>query len=206
LIVGVYLSFVKLKPLYSLYFIFTAFALYFYSKHLKTKLLVGNILVSTLCCITILIIIDFEYSYQLNNSQDFFSIKVDIIYGFILTIFSFITTFIREIIKDIEDINGDLKIKAKTLPIVIGIKRASKVAFFFSSILFLLLLILLQSIKSEILFLGYGIIFILFPLINFLYKLWFAKSKKDFSKLSKLMKVIMLLGILSMLLFRLIDV
>ena len=116
--------------------------------------------------------------------------------------FSVLTNVIREIIKDIEDINGDLKIKAKTLPIVLGRKRASKVAFFFSAVLLVVLLVVLQSLKEEYLLLFYGLIFILLPLLYFMYKLWISKTKKDFSKLSNLMKLIMLFGILSMILFK----
>ena len=88
------------------------------------------------------------------------------------------------------------------MPIIIGRKRASKVAFFFTCILLVFLFIVLQFLKNDYLFLGYGIIFILLPLLYFMYKLWSAETKKDFSKLSSLMKVIMFLGILSMLLFK----
>ena len=140
---------------------------------------------------------DYIYSIDLHKISSFNIDTIVLTYAF----FSFITTFIREIIKDIEDVNGDLKIDSQTLPILIGRKRASKVAFFFSAILLVFLLVILQCIKDEMMFLGYGIIFILLPLLYFLYKLWFSKSKKDFSTLSNLMKVIMLFGILSMLLF-----
>ncbi|MFK8060982.1 MAG: geranylgeranylglycerol-phosphate geranylgeranyltransferase [Polaribacter sp.] len=211
LCLGVYLSFIKYFNFYSLYFIITIITLFLYSKYLKNKLFLGNFLVAFLCALVIYLIYIFDYwvdekdffeFVEIDRIPDIQFVKVFIIF---YIIFSFFISLIREIIKDIEDINGDLKIKAKTLPIVIGRKRASKVAFFFSAILLVFLLIILQSLKNEVVFLIYGIIFILLPLLYFLYKLWIAESKKDFSYLSNLMKFIMLFGILSMLLFKFLD-
>jgi len=116
--------------------------------------------------------------------------------------FAFLTTLIREIIKDIEDVDGDINIKATTLPIVIGRKRTSKVAFFFSCILLVFLFLSILSFRTNYLFFGYGLLFIMIPFVYFMSKLWFSESKKDFSKLSVLLKIIMLLGIISMLLFK----
>jgi 4-hydroxybenzoate polyprenyltransferase len=122
-----------------------------------------------------------------------------IIYSF----FVFLITLITVIIKDIENVNGDLKIKAKTLPIVLGRKRASEVAFFFSCGLTVYVLIILQNIKNETIFLVYLIVLILLPLLYFMYKLWFSETKKDFNKLSRIIKLITFFGLLSMLLFKL---
>ena len=205
LTLGVFLSISELLPLYSLYFIFTIIGLFFYSKNFKKQILIGNIVVSFFVGLTFFLLISFELH---NNFETFDNDKTNGVYmifpfGSVMgySFFSFLTTFVREIIKDIEDVNGDLKLKSNTLPIVIGRKRASKIAFFFSAVLLVFLLFILQIIKSNILILGYGIIFILAPLLYFLYKLWFSKSKKDYAQLSNILKIIMLFGILSMLLF-----
>jgi len=205
LILGVFLSISKLLPFYSLFFIFTIIGLFFYSKNLKKQILIGNILVSFFVGLTIFLLISFELDNHFKTPNKGITNAFNIIFPFWSVIgysfFAFLTTFVREIIKDIEDVNGDLKLKSNTLPIIFGRKRASKVAFFFSAVLLVFLLIILQIIKSDILFLGYGIIFILLPLLYFLYKLWFSKSKQDYSLLSNILKIIMLFGILSMLLF-----
>ncbi len=205
LTLGVFLSISELLPLYSLYFIFTIIGLFFYSKNFKKQILIGNIVVSFFVGLTFFLLISFELH---NNFETPYNDKTNGVYmifpfGAVMgySFFSFLTTFVREIIKDIEDINGDLKLKSNTLPIIIGRKRASKIAFFFSAVLLVFLLFILQIIKSNILILGYGIIFILAPLLYFLYKLWFSKSKKDYAQLSNILKIIMLFGILSMLLF-----
>ncbi|TMM31282.1 hypothetical protein FDT66_04745 [Polaribacter aestuariivivens] len=179
-------------------FAFSILGLYLYSYILKKRVLIGNLLVSILCGLTIVLV----YSFQTNYTTRGVSSGILVYYLIIsYSIFAFLTTFIREIIKDIEDVDGDLKIKAKTLPIVFGRKRAARVAFFCSCILVVFLIIILQYVKNKLLFLSYGVILILLPLLYFMYLLIKAEKKKDFSKLSNLMKVIMLFGILSMLLF-----
>ena len=211
LILGLYLSFFESSKLNSLFFVIIIILLFVYSKYLKKINILGNLVVSFSVSLVIYI------TYIFTSQELFFSTSLNefVVYKInhtditspIITysLFAFLTTLIREIIKDIEDINGDLLLKAKTLPIIIGRKRASKVAFFFTSILLVFLLIVLQFLKRNHLFLGYGVIFILLPLLYFMYKLWSSETKKDFSKLSSLMKIIMFLGILSMLLFRYLD-
>ena len=48
---------------------------------------------------------------------------------FYYAVFSFISTLIREIIKDIEDVNGDYQMKMYTLPIALGIKEDSEYCY-----------------------------------------------------------------------------
>ncbi len=207
LFLSIYVSITTENTEYIFIFLGTILVLFLYSKYLKKTLLFGNLVVSILLGLVIFITVLFNepnaHSSNLlevisNLSTSFHLLATAIIY----IIFSILTNFIREIIKDIEDVNGDLKIKAKTLPILIGRKRASKVAFFFSAILLVFLLIVLQSLKEDYLLLGYGIVFILLPFLYFMYKLWISETKKDFSILSSLMKIVMLFGILSMVLFK----
>jgi 4-hydroxybenzoate polyprenyltransferase len=208
LFLGIYLSFITENSAYSFIFLATILALFLYSKYLKKTLLIGNLLVSLLLGMVIFTTLLFNEPKAENSNllevignfgTSFHLALISITY----IVFSVVTNLIREIIKDIEDINGDLKLKAKTLPILLGRKRASKVAFFISSVLLVLLLIVLQSLKKDLIFIIYGIVCILFPLLYFMFKLWLAESKKDYSLLSNLMKVIMLFGILSMVLFKL---
>jgi 4-hydroxybenzoate polyprenyltransferase len=207
LLFGFYLSFFEGSKSNSFYFSLIILLLFVYSKYLKKTFILGNLTISY--CLSMVIYITYIFT-----SEDIIyseSLKKYIVYkinhhdilGPILTysLFAFITTLIREIIKDIEDINGDLKLNAKTLPIVIGINRASMVAIFFTVILLIFIIIILSIFRYDITFSTYIILFIILPLLYFLYKLLSAESKKDFSKLSNQMKVIMLFGILSMLLF-----
>ena len=208
-ILGVFLSNEVNSFILFLIFFFSIQVLFIYSSYLKKQILIGNFTISFFISLSIVLV---YFLRPLNNDSnlniwelfgDSMGYSVSILITITYVVFSFLTTLIREIIKDIEDINGDLKINAKTLPIVFGRKRANRVAFTFSVLLLILLIIILKSFLIEYpLFLGYSIIFILLPLLYFMHKLWNATSKKQYSYLSKLMKLIMFFGILSMLFFK----
>ena len=196
---GLYISYNNNKTYLINYYLFSIVILYLYSFSLKKIAFLGNLVVSLLCGFPILILYFLITGLGLTELNEVINLDFPIV---AYSLFAMSTTFIREIIKDIEDIDGDLKINAKTLPIIIGRKRASKVAFFFTSLLLFFLIIVLQFLQNDYVFLCYGILFLIFPVINFMSKLWNAQSKKDYSKLSALMKIIMFFGILSMLFFK----
>jgi len=56
----------------------------------------------------------------------------------VLAACAFFMTFSREIVKDIEDIEGDKKSNARTLPIVVGMKKSRYVAILFAAVAILL--------------------------------------------------------------------
>ena len=198
-LLGIYLSIITNSYCLIGVFLFCIFSLFFYSFYLKKRILLGNILVSILCSSTILL----TYFFHMRASTYSLFFRTTLYHTILgYAFFAFLTTLIREIIKDIEDVDGDINIKATTLPIVIGRKRTSKVAFFFSCILLVFLFLSILSFRTNYLFFGYGLLFIMIPFVYFMSKLWFSESKKDFSKLSVLLKIIMLLGIISMLLFK----
>ncbi len=194
LLLGIYLSFSAYKPIYSFIFIGITIGLYIYSKLLKRIPIIGNIFVSILISLSLFLLYFFDASKE---SSLLFNIIL------IYIIFSFITTLIREMIKDIEDINGDYQQKMQTLPIVIGRKRAKNVVLVVTSILFIFTVVVTRFLFDESkLFFWYSILFTFVPLTYFLIKLWDAKTKRHYFFLSNLMKIIMLFGILSMVLFQ----
>lgn len=189
LILGIYISISINQWILGLYFLFLTLALYCYSKQLKSVALIGNFTVALLISSSILILPFFE---KLNLNS--FLFKIILAYVF----FAFLVNFIREIVKDIEDVNGDFASGYKTLPIVIGRKRANSMALILSVLLSVLLVVILtfNRILSTHLFL-YGIVCILIPILYFIFKLNKAKSKREYQHLSLVLKCIMLLGILS---------
>ncbi|MBN9352075.1 MAG: geranylgeranylglycerol-phosphate geranylgeranyltransferase [Chitinophagaceae bacterium] len=184
-------------------FIFNSLAvllLFLYSRIFKRKFLTGNIVVSALTAWTLFIFPVAEYNPGSLNNQPFqLILKFALIYG----LFAFIISLIREVIKDMEDTEGDKNYDCTTLPIVMGIKAAKA----YSTLLILILSILLSFLIGYISQNGwwnlaiYGVFFILFPLIFILKKLQSATTSKDFGFLSKSVKFIMLTGILSMTFF-----
>ncbi|MBL4642038.1 MAG: geranylgeranylglycerol-phosphate geranylgeranyltransferase [Flavobacteriaceae bacterium] len=206
---GVYASYIKENSTYSIFFLTTIVLLYWYSKYLKKIALIGNVVISFLTALTIFMVFVFE-TKNINSSSNILEVIVHLFTSisvtisiFIYIIFAFFMTLIREIIKDIEDINGDYRLKMKTLPIIIGINRTKKIVLFLSSLVFLFILMLLKEELTRLpLLFWYTILFIIFPFAWFLYKLFNSKTSKDFHLLSTLIKGIMFFGIVSMLLIK----
>lgn len=159
-----------------------AFLLWLYSNSLKRQPFIGNLVVALLTGVTIWII---GFYYQ----------KSELL---VLTyaIFAFFLNLIREIIKDIEDRQGDRKHGCRTLPIVIGFRNTKKVIFVIAIGFVCTILIVTFKINNQLLFYYFGGLSLLFFL--FMYKIYIADRKAHFTQLSVLSKLLMLTGIMSM--------
>lgn len=197
--IGFYLSNVIGKPGFSAVFILIAATLYMYSTSLKQMPVVGNIVVALLLAFSVVIIGVFDLYPVINASNqqqmaNLFSILLD------FALFAFMINFLREIVKDAEDFEGDANEGMKTLAIILGVNKATKLVFALS---FIPLLCLILYIKNY--FVAYDLwiitlytfIFVLAPLLYFMVSIWNAKTKKDFQLLSLLLKGILFFGILS---------
>ena len=207
-ICGLYLSFTLEKINVAFVFFLSILGLYYYSKKLKQVALIGNLLIAFLVSLTIIIVFLFDaYSFHKKDSiiqalHNFFYSSSVGLKVFSYALFAFVITFLREIIKDIEDMNGDYAANMKTLPILIGSKRTNTFVLILSSIFFIILLYTLKELIHYKILFYYGAIFIVVPFAYFLFKLKFANSKVHYHYLSQLLKIIMFFGILSMLLFK----
>lgn len=114
----------------------------YYARDLKTKCLIGNISISVLTGLCFV----------------FGGVAVDqITVSIYLGVYAFLMTMAREIVKDMEDMEGDEKEGATTLPIVYGKKTSSQIAAFF---------MIIASVTSPILyFMGIFSIFYLIILL-----------------------------------------
>ena len=195
--IGFYLSNIIEKPMFSAVFIVVAGTLYMYATSLKQNLLIGNIIVALLLSFSVIIVGIFDLypiTHEGNQLQmaTLFSILLD------YAIFAFMINFIREIVKDIEDMDGDYNSGMSTLPILLGKERTAKIAFGLTFIPILLLIYYMNENLMEVqLVIFYLLLFVLAPLLYFLIKIWNAKSKKDFKHLSLVLKLVLLFGILS---------
>ncbi|MDN3673583.1 geranylgeranylglycerol-phosphate geranylgeranyltransferase [Flavobacterium branchiarum] len=203
--IGFYLSNVIMRPGFATIFILVAACLYFYATTLKQIMILGNIIVALLLSFSIIIIGVFDIfpaTDAENRTQmaSMFSILID------YAVFAFIINFIREIIRDIEDVNGDYNQGINTLPIAIGTNRTAKVVFALSIIPIVFLLIYINNyfVAFNLYFATiYTFVFVLAPLIYFTAKIVTAKTKKEFHHLSSILKWILFFGILSILIINL---
>ncbi len=191
---GLVLSYISNKISYGLIFIIISLVLFLYSKSLKRMAFVGNITVSFFIVLSIYLVYIFSSIHFSDFNQNNFKRNVFLTYAG----FAFLFTLIREIVKDIEDVNGDIAMKMNTIPILIGRKRTQNLLFYVSFIPFILI-ILLTSIVNNIILSVYSIVMLILPLSYFTYHIRDVKSKKELHKLSMLLKLIMLFGIFSIL-------
>lgn len=200
IILGILLSLSVQKPSYSFIFMGASLLLYFYSKILKSKPLIGNIAVSFLVAISVIVLSLFDLNFAIQNEAQPLVIYVTLL----LSSFAFFINLVREIVKDIEDINGDYNLKMNTLPILFGVARTKKIAAFLCLFpLGLLLFIVVKYASTYKYTMLYLLLFTLVPLLYVAIKLLSAKKKKDFKKLSMFLKLIMFFGINALLLFSL---
>lgn len=186
---GIFLSLSKNKPSYSLIFISIAILLYFYSSFLKKKMFVGNLIIAFLVSSSLVVFALFD-TY-------FFDVSKGMYYLWIFTYFSFTINLLREIIKDIEDIKGDYNAGYKTLPIIIGVKRTIKVILILSLFpLYSSIAFLKNDLKNNLYLQIYFAICILIPLFYFIHKTYNSTIPKHFNQLSKLLKWILIFGLL----------
>jgi len=114
-----------------------------------------------------------------------------------ISIFAFLLSLLREIVKDIEDMEGDKLIHCRSLPIIKGIDFTKIILYIITAITFILLIIAQIYLLK---FAGFFAILWLLagvevPLIFFVISLYKSDSKADFHKLSTQLKWIMLGGI-----------
>lgn len=161
--------------------------LFIYAAYFKRSTLVGNILVAFLASL-VLMMAGFIYTFNI---------------ALIWTaIFAFEISLIREIVKDTEDIKGDLAFGLQTLPIQIGVQKTKYIlyalcAFFEISCM---LPTFLYFLKHQTLLSPYIWVSFFFVQIPFLYVVKMiatANNTENFAAISRYLKFIMLLGMIS---------
>lgn len=207
IVLGFYVDFVGHHFLLGISNVVCVFILFVYSMTFKKRMLAGNILISLLTAWVVFVIGFYVLlDFIIANDKPYPAITSRIIRLTVLyTAFAFIISLIREVIKDMEDIEGDRRYGCRTMPIVWGI-NATKV---FTAVWLIVLTVSLVAVQVYVLIFGwwwsavYVLLLIVLPLVWVLWKLHTAKPAKDFHYLSTLIKVIMFTGICSMIFFKL---
>ena len=191
---------------YGLIFLFTAGILWFYSERYQCQPLLGNLVVALLSALSFGLVWLFDFFALKNNAELFSTAQSNFAFVNNLVLiymgFAFLSSLFREMVKDMEDIEGDSRLGCRTLPVVVGIKKAKIYTLSIGLMLFLFIVSVQYFLFStELYFISGFFIMVNLLLLAMLFKLWKAGEVVDFSKLSKLSKLLMLLGILSMLMF-----
>ena len=188
------------KPLWIIFYLVIAFLLWTYNVRFKQVAVIGNIIVAGLCGFAILIpyFIESQAMIQLGLLN---SLAVEEIHRttWSFACFGFSANLIREIVKDVEDLEGDKQIGYKTLPILMGVPVTKRIIVFLSVLFTIMVgswMIVSFSLHSPW---GYLLIFsLLIPAILLSYLAIKTESVNDYRRLSFGWKINFLLGIFSL--------
>jgi len=183
-----------------LLFLVVSGLLYFYSASYKRQFLVGNIMVAVLTAMVPMLVVIFEapvlYQYYAINAVSFPDLSIIFFWVGGFAIFAFITTLTREIIKDIEDFEGDVAYGRNTVPVVIGILTSKIVTVCLVIITLLMLYLIWFLYLNDFITLIYISVAIALPLVYVIFQIIVSQSRKQLHSASRIMKIVILTGIL----------
>lgn len=204
LVLALYLSYrVRHWPL-ALWFVAIQAILWWYSLRLKRRLLSGNLAVALLAALTIVLVWYVEYHAAgggrvlpagliaaVNRPALFYAL------------FAFLSTMVREVLKDMEDIEGDRQTGCETIPVVMGMPAAKQ------AVTALLLLMVTSLAVFQVFFFASGqrlLVFYLLALVQLpalvlIPVTWRVSGEGGFGRLQLAAKMIMLAGVVSMMLW-----
>ena len=167
-----------------LFFSIYIFMIWFYSHKLKRILFVGNIVSSLLSVIPFLIILIYYKNFEL------------II--FMYAIFLFLIVYMREIIKDLENIKGDFTLNYRTIPVVYGEQLSKYLLMVISFIVVIIVCFLLTYFDTGMMYYYYYLSIVILLLFTIVLRKY--NSKKYYNLLHNLLKFLIVLGVLSIVL------
>jgi 4-hydroxybenzoate polyprenyltransferase len=181
-------------------FLIVSGLLYFYSASYKRQFLIGNIVVAILTALVPLLVVFYEwpalYKYYTINAITLPDINVIIYWVGGFALFAFMINLTREIIKDIEDFEGDLAYGRNTVPVVIGVLSAKIASISLIIITIVLLYLTWYFFINDTITLLYLSVTIVLPLLYVILKLVRSSVRKNLHSASRIMKIVMLTGIL----------
>lgn len=174
--------------------------LWFYSTSYKRQMLVGNVVISVITALVPLMAVLFELPMlRAEYEQSLLSRAMNLDYIFFIvlgfTFFAFTVSMVREIIKDIEDLEGDNAYGCNTLPIAMGVNTAKSVVISFLAIAIVAIIYVFFNWMTDIYSFSYFIALLVLPMIYLIIKVQKARSVKQYHAASTLAKLIMLAGI-----------
>lgn len=181
-------------------FLIVSGLLYFYSASYKRQFLIGNIMIAVLTAMTPMLVAIYEwpavYRFYSANAAEIPELSFIFYWTGGFALFAFITTLTREIIKDIEDYEGDKVYGRNTLPIILGVSASKIIA----AVLIVITIAMLYAVWHLFLFdkytLVYISVFIALPLAAVVVIMFRSAGSKHIRAASAMMKTVMLTGIL----------
>lgn len=200
ILAGFYISWKAGYLMMGVLFLLASGLLYFYSASYKRQFLVGNIVVAVLTATVPLLVVLYEwpalYRYYTINATSPPSINFIFYWVAGFALFAFMTTITREIIKDIEDFEGDVAYGRNTIPVVVGVLSAKVISICLIILTIALLYLTWHFFVNDKITLIYISAAIVLPLLFSVYNVVTGSNRKRLHNASNIMKIVMLMGIL----------
>jgi 4-hydroxybenzoate polyprenyltransferase len=196
---GFYVSFESGYIWLGTLFLIISGLLYFYSASYKRQFLIGNIIVALLTAMVPMMVVFYEWP-ALYKHYTIFAIRlpdINIILYWVggFSLFAFLTNLIREIIKDIEDFEGDKAYGRNTFPVVIGMLSSKVISICLIIVTIILLYTVWHFFITDIITLIYISALVVLPLLYAIYLLVKSKDRRKLHSASSIMKIVMLTGV-----------
>ncbi|MBK6446956.1 MAG: geranylgeranylglycerol-phosphate geranylgeranyltransferase [Bacteroidetes bacterium] len=190
--ISLYLAIKIEHPTMALVQVFIVASLWMYSSYYKRRILSGNFIIALLSALVLIVVGLFEPEFYRN-----------FVFLMAYSGFAFFVSLTREIIKDMEDVEGDEKAQYKTLPVRFGLQKTKGIIYF--NLLLtggLIVLVFYQFFFiNKVISFWYLLSMFLIPFLALTYLIYSANEKKDYYYASLFTKIIMLVGILTMIPF-----
>ncbi|MCB0699430.1 MAG: geranylgeranylglycerol-phosphate geranylgeranyltransferase [Chitinophagales bacterium] len=183
--------------------------LWFYSTKFKREFVTGNVLVAVLTAFTIAVLMLYEGAIHYYLFEDFFIQGVsELIPNPVWVLgtyayFAIMLTWMREIVKDMEDFKGDAEQGCVTMPIKWGLLRSARFTQVLGALTVTpLILGAIKLLKEQWYVLGiYTLLGLALPIILWMYYLPKEATTKHYHKESRWLKIIMVLGVVSLVIY-----
>ncbi len=179
--------------------------LWFYSASYKRMFLVGNLVVAFASAIVPLLvaIANADRLRYLYRDALAYTPIVGELYVWIggFALFAFLLTWAREMVKDIEDIDGDREMECRTLPIIWGDKAARIFVTILLIVIAALIVYMLFAIlpfphEWQSLPMRYVVFGLIVPIFCSIVLLWAANNRTEFHRVQAIIKFTMFMGVL----------
>ena len=163
----------------ALFFFLFIFGIWFYSHKLKKYLFIGNFVAATLAVIPLFAVFIYYKNFDLVI--------------FVHATFLFIIISMRELVKDLENLKGDLLQNYRTIPVIYGSLVSKKILTFLSILALLptyLLIVKFDIGAMDFYFLGSIIALLIFVIL-----LWKSNKKLHYLVLHNILKFIVVIGV-----------
>lgn len=186
---------------FTMIFVFISGLLWFYSTTFSKDPIIGNVIIAFLVALVPLITAVYEllplnFMYKQILLSTFVSFEAMLFWSFGYAVFAFLLTLIREMIKDLEDLEGDKTYGRNTIPIAFGIRIAKIVVVAVSIVTLGVMLFVMVSYLQSASAQWYMLIGIIAPFLLTIILSITAKSSLQYARISAILKYIMLGGLL----------